>query len=261
MEQVTSADGTAIAYARSGDGPALILVHGTGVDRHVWDDVIPRLSESFTVFAVDRRGRGESGDAEAYGIEREFADVVALADSIDGPVNLLGHSYGAICAIGAAPRLSALRRLVLYEPPIWRGDGPSSRPPEQRRMAEQADRGDHEAILETYWTEIREAPDRFDRLRSRSDYDRRVDMAHTFPREMDGRRAFRPTPESYPHVDAPTMLLNGSETPDAIKRSTAVAANLFPEPRSVEFDGHGHAAMNTAPERFVSEVVDFLTDG
>jgi len=280
MDTVTSADGTRIAYSRTGDGPALLLVHGTGVDRRVWDDVTAALGESFTVFAVDRRGRGDSGDlrqtssteptrtegsgdADAYAIEREFDDLAALASSVDGPVNLLGHSYGGICAIGAAPRLSNLRRLILYEPPLWRGDGPStpSPSPEQRRMAELADRGEHEAVLETYWADMRGQPDRLERLRSRPDYDRRVDAAHTLPREMQGRREYRPTPETYPDVDVPTLLLNGSETHDGLKRAAAVTEDLFPNTTSVEFEGHGHAAMNTAPDRFVSEVVSFLTDG
>ncbi|WP_336023280.1 alpha/beta fold hydrolase [Halobellus salinisoli] len=261
MESVTSADGTAIAYSRGGGGPALILVHGTGVDHHVWDDVVPTLSESFEVYAIDRRGRGESGDTEEYSIEHEFDDIAALAASIDGPVNVVAHSYGAICAVGAAQRVSELRRLVLYEPPLWRGDGSPSPPPEQRRMRELVDRGDYQGVLETYWVDMRGEPDRFQRLKSRSDYDRRVDVAHTFPREMSGRREFRPTPETYPAVEVPTLLLTGSETHDSIKRSVAATAALFPDGETVEIDGCGHAAMNTAPERFVSEVVDFLVDG
>ncbi|MFC6723837.1 alpha/beta fold hydrolase [Halobium palmae] len=262
MDRVTSDDGTGISFSRTGDGPALVLVHGTGVDRHVWDDVIPALGESFTVFAIDRRGRGESGDADDYAVGREFEDLTALATAVDGPVNLLGHSYGAICAIGAAPQLPDLRRLILYEPPLWRGDGTSapSPTPEQRRMEALAERGEKEAILETYWTDLRGEPHRLDRLRSRPDYRRRVSAAHTLPREMGGRREFRPTPESYPEVAVPTLLLTGSETDDRIKRSVDAAADLFSDVRRVEIEGHGHAAMNTAPDRFVAEVIAFLAN-
>jgi len=260
MESVTSADGTPIAYSRRGDGPPVILVHGTGVDHHVWDDVVPALAESFELYVMDRRGRGESGDADAYSIEREFEDIVALAESIDGPVNVLAHSYGAICAVGAAPRISALRRMVLYEPPLWRGEGSASPPPEYDRMKELAAHGDYRGVLETYWVDMRGEPDRFRRLRSRSDYTKRVDIAHTFPREIEGRREFRPTEASYPPVEAPTLLLTGSETHDAIRRSVAATADLFPEAETVTIDGRGHAAMNTAPERFVAEVVAFLAD-
>lgn len=260
MEHVTSEDGTPIAYRRTGDGPALVLVHGSGVDHHMWDDVIPALSDSFTVFAVDRRGRGESGDAAEYSIEREFEDLGAVARSIDGSVTLLGHSYGAICAIGAAPRVSKLHRLVLYEPPLSRGEGASAPSPEQRRLEELAERGEDEAVLETYWTDMRGQSDRLERLKARSDYDRRVEAAPTLPREMDGRREFRPTPDTYPEVDVPMLLLTGSESRDPLKRSVGVTADLFPNSTVVELEGYGHSAMNRGPDRFVAELVDFLAE-
>lgn len=64
---------------------------------------------------MDRRGRGESGDGPAYSLDREAEDVAALVDSIGQPVNVLGHSYGALCAIKAALLTNNIRRLILYE--------------------------------------------------------------------------------------------------------------------------------------------------
>jgi pimeloyl-ACP methyl ester carboxylesterase len=80
--------------------------------------VLPALTQHFQVYAVDRRGRGASGDALVYAIEREIEDIVALVDSIGEPVNLLGHSYGGICALEAALYTQNIRKLVLYEPPV-----------------------------------------------------------------------------------------------------------------------------------------------
>lgn len=54
--------------------------------------MLSALEERFTVYAVDRRGRGASGDAADYAIEREYEDVATVVDAIDEPVNLLGHS-------------------------------------------------------------------------------------------------------------------------------------------------------------------------
>ncbi len=76
METITSKDGTMIAYQRSGTGPPLVLVHGTTADHTRWVPILPALEQHFTVYALDRRGRGGSGDAEQYVIEREFEDIV-----------------------------------------------------------------------------------------------------------------------------------------------------------------------------------------
>ena len=99
---VTSKDGTPLAYWRCGEGPPLVLVHGTAADHSRWGPVLPAFEERFTVYAVDRRGRGGSGDSDEYAVEREFEDVAAVVDSLGEPVNLLGHSYGALCALEAA---------------------------------------------------------------------------------------------------------------------------------------------------------------
>src|SRR5262245_47232567 len=121
MTSVRSKDGTAVAYARSGHGPPLVLVHGTTADHTRWAPLLAALEQRFTVYALDRRGRGGSGDAAGYAIEREFEDVAALVDSIGEPVGLLGHSYGALLSLEAMLRTSRVRKLVLYEPPIPAG--------------------------------------------------------------------------------------------------------------------------------------------
>ena len=72
--KVVSEDGTPIAVWRSGEGPPLVLIHGAAADHNRWAPVLPALEERFTVFAVDRRGRGRSGDAPDYALEREYED-------------------------------------------------------------------------------------------------------------------------------------------------------------------------------------------
>jgi len=118
QETVTSVDGTPIVYWRSGEGPPLVLVHGASADHSRWTPVLPAFEQRFTVYAVDRRGRGGSGDSDDYTIEREFEDVAAVVDSLGEPANLLGHSYGALCALEAALLTRNVRKLVLYEPGI-----------------------------------------------------------------------------------------------------------------------------------------------
>src|SRR3712207_6140160 len=83
---VASKDGTPIAFLRSGEGPPLVLLHGTTADHSRWAPVLPAFEEHFTVYAVDRRGRGGSGDSEAYALDREFEDIAAVVDSLEEPV-------------------------------------------------------------------------------------------------------------------------------------------------------------------------------
>ena len=87
-----SRDGTPIALWRSGEGPPLVLMHGTAADHGRWRPVLPAFAANFAVYAIDRRGRGGSGDADGYSVVREFEDVAEVVDSIGGPVDLLGHS-------------------------------------------------------------------------------------------------------------------------------------------------------------------------
>ena len=79
---VQSADGTPIAYHTSGTGPPLVLVHGASADSTVLSLLTPLLQPHYTVHAVDRRGRGRSGDAPTYDIGLEYADVAAVVDQV-----------------------------------------------------------------------------------------------------------------------------------------------------------------------------------
>ncbi len=97
MKHILSKDGTHIAYTQAGLGSPLLLVHGTGINHTYWEPVAPELEKYFTVYTTGRRGRGESGDTQPYDLEREFEDIAALIDHIPGPVDVLGHSYGALC--------------------------------------------------------------------------------------------------------------------------------------------------------------------
>lgn len=103
-----------------GEGPSMVLVHGSFGDHTAWTMPIAELREHFTTFAMDRRGFGASGDGRDYSIERDFEDVAAVIEAVaarsGGPVILWGHSYGANCAMGGANLSSTVHHLVLYEP-------------------------------------------------------------------------------------------------------------------------------------------------
>src|SRR5665213_3018585 len=123
MEQAKSADGTTIAFDRSGEGPALILVSGALSNGSSAIPLAELLAPKFTVYRYDRRGRGSSGDTPPYAAEREIEDLGTIIAEAGGSAFVFGHSSGAVLALEAAARKLPITRLVVYEPPyILEGD-------------------------------------------------------------------------------------------------------------------------------------------
>ena len=94
---VKSGDGGSIAVWVEGDGPPLVLVHGSVSDHTVFAPLVGELRDEFTIFAMDRRGLGVSRDDPGYSAEREFSDVAAVVDAVAArigePVVLFGASW------------------------------------------------------------------------------------------------------------------------------------------------------------------------
>ena len=259
METITSADGTSIAFERTGRGPPLVLVHGTTADHTRWEPVRPAFEEHFTVYAIDRRGRGESGDAEEYALEREFEDVVAVVESIDEPVILLGHSYGALVSLEAALRTDDIRTLVLYEPPLPVSEDDPDTEGVLDAMTTLVDDGEDEAALVRFFTAVVGVPAaELDALRSAPNWPARVDAAHTAIREERARKGYVFDATRFDGVTTPTLLVAGSESAPFLRDATAVLDDALPNSRIAVLDGQAHAAMNTAPELFVDEVLGFI---
>jgi pimeloyl-ACP methyl ester carboxylesterase len=254
---VTS-DGTHIAYARTGEGPPLVLVHGTAADHTRWAPILPRLEEHFTVYAVDRRGRGKSGDAASYAIEREFEDVAAVVDSIGQPAYVLGHSYGAICSLEAATRTRNIRKLAAYEPPIP-SDLPIYPPGIIERLQAALDAGDKAAVVTTFFREVVRMPDHELRmLQSLPNWPDRVAAAPTIPRELRAHEAYRFDPARFSGVRVPVLLLLGGDSPPFFAAAIEKAHAAISGSQVVVMPGQQHTAINTAPELFLKHVLEFL---
>jgi pimeloyl-ACP methyl ester carboxylesterase len=259
IEHAESLDGTVVACHVAGDGPPLLLVHGTTADHSRWAPVIDALSARFTTYAMDRRGRGASADADEYSVEREFEDVAAVIDAIGGDVDVLGHSHGAVCSLEATLRTPRVRRLVLYEPPL--PIGIEIYPP---GLIERLDRllseGDREGVVSTFLQEVvRMSPQELDLVRRDPSWEARVASAHTIPRELRLADFYEPDFTSIATVRVPTLLLAGGDSPPFLVEPTRRLHESIPGSRVVEMPGQQHVAMNTAPDLFVGHVVEFLT--
>ncbi|HEX6512695.1 MAG TPA: alpha/beta fold hydrolase, partial [Chloroflexota bacterium] len=164
-----SSDGTRLAVWRSGDGPPLVLVHGTTVNHADWAPVVPALSQRFSVYALDRRGCGASGDSAEYALAREFEDVAAVVDAAGAPAYLVAHSFGALISLEAARLTSHVRKLVLYEPPIPVPSGPEFHPPRLRqRLQALLANGQADEVVATFLEEVARQDPRRVRLQQRA---------------------------------------------------------------------------------------------
>jgi pimeloyl-ACP methyl ester carboxylesterase len=260
QESATSKDGTPIAYWRSGEGPPLVLVHGTAADHGRWAPVLPAFEQRFTVCAVDRRGRGGSGDPEDYyAIEREFEDVAAVVDSVGEPTILLGHSYGALCALEAALLTRNVRKLVLYEPGIEVA-GQKIYPQEViERLEALLEEGDRDGVVATFMREVAGLPpETVESMRSQPAWQALVSAAHTIPRELRAGKAYGLDPQGFGDLGVPTLLLSGGESPAALRKAGEAVEEALPDSRIVVMAGQGHLAMDTRTDLFTIEVLRFV---
>ncbi len=115
---VRSKDGTSIAYTRTGQGPGLIVLPGNNRMSHNYEKIATLLRTDFTVYVVERRGRGASGpQGPRYSVECEIEDLQAVITAT-GAANVFGHSYGGFVALQAARTDRRIEKLIAYEPGV-----------------------------------------------------------------------------------------------------------------------------------------------
>jgi pimeloyl-ACP methyl ester carboxylesterase len=256
---VESSDGTRITCHVAGDGPSLLLVHGTSADHTRWASIIDQLAARFTTYAVDRRGRGASTDAEPYEIESEFDDVALVVDAIAGEIDVLGHSYGAVCALEAALRTTSVRRLVLYEPPL--PVGIEIYPP---GLIEHLERllaaGDRDGLVTTFLRDVVRMPaDELEAVRRDPSWNGRLAAAHTIPRELRIADAYVPDFSRFRSIGCPTLLLVGGDSPPFLVEPSRRLHETITGSQMTTMPGQQHVAMTTAPDVFLAAVLDFVT--
>ncbi len=266
LTYVTSRDGTEIAYWTSGDGPPLVLVHGAAGDHTRWRPLLPHLEPQTTVHAMDRRGRGASGDASEYDLEREYEDVAAVIDAVarasGSRVDVYGHSYGGACAFGAAPLTRNIHRLVLYEG--W----PSVRPEShalpagvEERMERALAEGDREEVVITLMRDgLAFSEEELATFRAAPSWVGRVAAAHTLPRELRAARTVRLDPERASGISVPVLLITGELSTDPARADVEHVAKALPNARTLVLPGQQHVADAMIPEAFAAHVLAFLRE-
>ena len=260
---VTSADGTPIAVFSLGSGPRLVLVHGATADHTTFRVVGPRFAERFTVHAIDRRGRGASGDAPSSSIEREYEDVAAVAEAVaspsGAPVDVFGHSYGGRCALGAALLTDAIRRVVSYEgAPAPAGSSYHPSGIEDRLRARLA-AGDLDGALALFLTEV-VGMSAADLAAYQADpiWPLRAAAAGTILRELEAEADPAASLDRLGAVRQPVLQLLGSESLPVFREATEALDARLADGRIVVIQGARHAAHHTHPDVVVDAVETFL---
>jgi 3-oxoadipate enol-lactonase len=123
--KLVTVDGARVAYRVQGQGPAIVLVNGTGaVDMH-WGSVITQLAAHRTVVTLDYSGAGETiDDGGALSLQKLARQVAAVAEAAGlERFDLVGHSLGAAAGVSLAlERPDMVRSLVLVAGFLWGGE-------------------------------------------------------------------------------------------------------------------------------------------
>jgi pimeloyl-ACP methyl ester carboxylesterase len=256
---VRSADGTPIAVWVDGEGPPLVMVHGSIADHTTFDSFVAVLRHEWTTFCMDRRGFGASGDTPGYSIERDFEDVAAVVDAVanrtGAPVVLWGHSYGANCAMGGAALSTNVDHLVLYEPSLGIPYPPGSIENIEAALAT----GDNEAAIVAVLVDILEmTDDEIEAIRSSPLWPVRLAAAPTVPRECRAEQDWVYQKGQFDAITSPTLLLAGSGSVHVIAQATEQAAAAIPGARINVLAGHAHFAHKTDPDIVAAIIQEFV---
>ncbi|HEY3062662.1 MAG TPA: alpha/beta hydrolase [Chloroflexota bacterium] len=251
MNTVTSRDGTPIAFDRIGSGPPLIFALGAFNDRHTGQALAEWLSSDFTVYAYDRRGRGDSGDASPYAVDREIEDLQAVMRHAGPEAYVFGFSSGAVLALNAAACGLPISRLALYEPPPTEGQAAAEHADKLAELVAAGRRGD---AVEYFQKDIVGIPAEIVAQMRQSPFRPALDaMAHTLVYEMRILGERRPVD----NVQTPTLIVSGADSmgSDKLNQAAQALAKTMPNAEHLTLNGLNH---DLVPEALGPELKRFF---
>lgn len=253
----------------AGQGETIVFVHGSWDDHSAWDAVAALLSPRWRVVAHDRRGHGGSTVPDGQGhISQDVADLHGVIDAFgQGPVHLVGHSYGACVALLYAARHPArLRSLCLHEPPLFGVlDGQPQHVPLARAAREAMARAaalieagaaaqgarvfaEEVALTGQAWEDAMDA-------RMRATW---VAHAATWLDQSRDPERLALSPELLAGCPLPVLLTQGDRSPAAFGPGVDRLAAAAPRATRRTIAGAGHFPQLTHPQAFAHCLDEFL---
>lgn len=243
MAEVTSRDGTRIAFEKTGTGPALVLVDGALCYRAFgpMSALAQVLAPDFTVYTYDRRGRGESGDTAPYAVIREVEDLEALIEAAGGSAYVYGISSGAALAMEAAASGLAITKLALYEAP-YTAEGGDTGPVEEsnRRLTELLAAGRRGDAVEFFMAGVGAPAEAIAGMRQSPMWPVFEGVAHTIAYDFAILGDGTVPRERAAKVAVPTLVAAGGASPDFLRRPAEALADAIPGARYQTLDGQTH---------------------
>jgi pimeloyl-ACP methyl ester carboxylesterase len=267
MNMVTSKDGTRITCQRIGSGPPLILVDGAFCRRSFgpMPALAKQLAPHFTVTFYDRRGRGDSGDAPTYEVDREIEDIAALVDSIGGEAFVYGTSSGAVLAARAVAAGVKATKLAIYEPPLSLDGTHFPDPPDFVQQITAMLAADRRGEAVKLFMKVVGVP-RFGILMMQlmPVFSGLKRTAHTLPYDFqilgDTQRG-GPLPAELEHalksITASTLVMAGGKSPPYLKHAARRVAETIPGGRSTIVPGQTH---NASAKALAPGLIEFFTE-
>ena len=256
MNNVTSRDGTTIAFDQLGDGPPIILVGGGSVDRSANAPLAALLASHFTVINYDRRGRGDSGDAPPYAVEREIEDLEALINEAGGSAFVYGTSSGGALALEAAASGLAIMKLALWEVPFVLDE--SRRPPADtaRTYTELVSAGRRGDAVEFFMSKVVGLPPEFvDHARTQPFWQAQEALAHTLAYDATIMGDYSLPTERAAAVAVPTLVIAGEASFPFMRETAQALANTIPDGQHRTLEGQEH---NVDPAALAPVLVEFF---
>lgn len=259
METVTSADGTVIAFDRSGEGEPIVFVSGAFNDRTTCAPVAERLRDRYTVICYDRRGRGDSTDAAPVssipddGVRHEIDDLAAVIAAAGGTAAVFGFSSGGILALRAAAAGLPISRLALYEPPIK----PAVTDDLPQRLAQSIIDGRRGDAVTTFQRDgLGLPPAMIDQARNAPFWPHIEAMATSTVYDATLTADDRPHFDQDAATAPPMIILNGAETWPVVRTIAEGLPQVLPNATRAELPGGANHTM--PPEATAEEVHTFL---
>lgn len=262
MNQVTSKDGTSIAFETHGQGPALILVDGALCSRRFGP--MPKLAELFAahfkVFMYDRRGRGDSGNVKPYAPEREVDDIAALIQAAGGSAAALGLSSGGALALSAAAAGLPLTRVVAYEPPFVEADSSTRGQQHQANLEALVAKDDRGGAVRYFMGPMVGVPAAVVFMMQLMPWvwPKLKAVAHTLPHDAAILGDFRVPKARLSQIKIPTLIMHGGKTDERLKQAAISAAAAVRGARHEVLPGQTH---NVSGAALLPAVREFLLQG